>query len=576
MWVNGGRLHGLRHPLSLTPAAVATLADFNPVVDDPRLRIRYWYCTENQNNDGYETEDGGRQYGSQFHRGRRSVRRGLPHALCVFVVAVSMAACDIEIATDVDSVAQTESAPKPNILLIIGDDLGVDRIPMYGVGENPPETPVLASLADSGLLFEQVWSQPTCSPTRATMLTGQFGFRNGVGAPLPGGRIQTPPIPSGSPVEQQLGVRRAITVPWSIVAARQEDPDAYDSIPMGLRADAVTLPALLREGGRGYTTAAIGKWHLADADNGELLHPARVGFDHYSVLMENGPGSYFAWYENVNGELEARTGYTPARKVDDALAWIAAQGEQPWFLWLALNLPHGPQHAPPGRTAALRNPADPAHLDNTPVYMRLMVEEMDAQIGRLLDSLDPAVRDRTIVIFIGDNGTNEFAYDSQSEYDRAKFMLYQQGIHVPLIVAGPGIAQDERVNGLVNTADIFATVLEIAGQDAQMATDGEAVDAVSLVPYFGEPHRESLRTFNYADKFYQIHGIEVGDYAVRNARYKLIGSTAREELYDLQTDPLERNNLLVEGVARNEVTYERLKSLVRTLHDSAGRITPEP
>ena len=489
------------------------------------------------------------------------------------MAAVALAGC--ERADDI-----SDETLRTNILLIIGDDLGVDRIPMYGVGENPPETPVLASLADTGLLFEQVWSQPTCSPTRATMLTGQFGFRNGVGAPLPGGsagQYEAPAIPIGSPVEQQLGVRRQITVPWSITEARQGDPDAFGRAPNGLPADAVTLPALLRDGDTGYSSGAIGKWHLADSENGGLKHPGHVGFDHYSVLMENGPGSYFAWLENINGELETRAGYTPARKVDDALDWIAAQGEQPWFLWLSLNLPHGPQHAPPGRTAVLRNPADPAHLDNTPVYVRLMVEEMDVQIGRLLEGLDPKVLDRTIVIFIGDNGTNEFAFDTPSEYDRAKFTLYQQGIHVPLIATGPGIAQGERVGGLVNSVDIFATVLELAGYEVPSETDDEPIDAISLLPYFQEPNRASLRAFNYADKFYQNHGIEYGDYAIRDERYKLIGSTAREELYDLEADSLERQNLLA---AANTDGYDeilaRLKAMVRTLHGSAGWTTPEP
>ena len=491
--------------------------------------------------------------------------------LCM--AALALAACD-------RAVDDSTETTRPNVLLIIGDDLGVDRIPMYGIGEDPPETPVLASLADSGLLFEQVWSQPTCSPTRATMLTGQFGFRNGVGAPLTGGMAgqdEAPAVPAGSPVEQRLGVRSQVTVPWSIAEARQGDPDAFGRVSSGLPTDAVTLPALLRDGDTGYASAVIGKWHLADTENGGLEHPGHVGFDHYSVLMNNGPGSYFAWLENVNGELEARTGYTPARKVDDALDWIAAQDEQPWFLWLSLNLPHGPQHAPPGRTATLRNPADPAHLDNTPVYVRLMVEEMDARIGRLLDGLEPEVRGRTVVIFVGDNGTNEFAYDTPSEYDRAKFMLYQQGIHVPLIAAGPGIAQGERVAGLVNTADIFATVLEIAGYDAQSATNAEPVDAISLLPYFVEPQRPSLRAFNYADKFYQNHGIEYGDYAIRDERYKLIGSTAREELYDLEADPLERRNLLAEGdTVRYDEIIIRLKSIVRSLHGSASRTTPEP
>ena len=115
----------------------------------------------------------------------------------------------------------------------------------------------------------------------------------------------------------------------------------------GLRLDESALPAQLKLSRTAeYSTAAFGKWHLADLDNGWLEHPGQIGFDRYSVLMLNEPESYFAWWENVDGTLEERHGYTPARKIDDALAWIGEQRDQPWFLWLALNLPHYPQHVP--------------------------------------------------------------------------------------------------------------------------------------------------------------------------------------------------------------------------------------
>ena len=235
-------------------------------------------------------------------------------------------------------------ADGPNILLLIVDDAGVEQFASFGIGTAPATTPNLDTLAARGMQFSIVWAQPMCSPTRATLLAGRYAFRTGVGFATAGvgvgGDYPAPPEPLAGALpelQESLGPVREIS-------ARIRPVDTPAS-SYGLRRDEIGLPRVLRETA-GYATAAIGKWHLADTRNGWLEHPGNVGFEHYSVTMRNQPESYFSWWENVNGVMEHRTGYTPQRKVDDAIAWLAEQEDRPWFLWLAFSLPHYPQHLP--------------------------------------------------------------------------------------------------------------------------------------------------------------------------------------------------------------------------------------
>jgi arylsulfatase A-like enzyme len=114
----------------------------------------------------------------------------------------------------------------------------------------------------------------------------------------------------------------------------------------------------------GYSTAAIGKWHLADEGNGWINHPNLAGFDHFAGLMDGGPRSYFAWNKVVNGEVIGKVGYTPADKVDDAIAWLDVQNENPWFLWFAFNLGHALQ------AFAIRRPGRILRLARRPLRTR--------------------------------------------------------------------------------------------------------------------------------------------------------------------------------------------------------------
>lgn len=179
----------------------------------------------------------------------------------------------------------------PNILLLIGDDMGVETLASYGVGENPPTTAALDELARQGVRFTNFWSQPICSPTRATLLTGRHGFRTGIGRPTSHGppMPEPPAKPEWAPYERPIMVRDADEMPLYLL------PEEF-SLPMALKADADL----------GYATAAIGKWHLADIPNGWIDHPNLVGFDHFSGLIEGETHSYFAW--NSEQVLALRAG----------------------------------------------------------------------------------------------------------------------------------------------------------------------------------------------------------------------------------------------------------------------------
>lgn len=441
----------------------------------------------------------------------------------------------------------------PNILLIIGDDMGVETVASYGVGENPPATAHLDDLARNGVRFTNFWSQPVCSPTRATIVTGRYGFRTGIGRPVTnrGPLPEPPPIPEWALPNTGTGT-----------GGGGMGTGELQSLPRhGLGADEYTLPQAFDANAHlGYSTAAIGKWHLADADNGWLEHPNRIGFDHYSGGATGGVESYFAWNKVVDGEIAGAVGYAPADKVDDAIAWIEAQGESPWFMWFGFNLPHTPLHTPP----------DDTRTGTSEGVYAAMIETMDAQVGRLLASIEPDVLENTFVIFMGDNGTPSGSVTAPFQPGRAKGAVYQGGVNVPFIVTGPGVRRGAVSDALVNSTDLFVTIMEMAGIDTAETIPSDVThDSVSFLATLSDP-AASPRDWVYADEFFGgFAGVETADYAMRNERYKLMRFDGVEEFYDLQADPYEHRDLL-EGQlsAEQRTAYETLRAELEKLRSS--------
>jgi arylsulfatase A-like enzyme len=263
-------------------------------------------------------------------------------------------------------------APQRNILLIIADDYGIDATRYYRLADRrvttppAPATPNLAALADNGLLFRNAWAQPSCSPTRATILTGRYAFRTGMGKLVPHDSTAPAPVLAAS----------ELTLPEAFQADPQLD----------------------------YYLAHIGKWHLGRG----LYNPRTQGWPRFSrphpdlAYVEN----FHSWPKVVDGVATTSTIYITTDQVNDTLAAIDAAriAQQPFFLTLALSAPHKNYHKPPNEFTTYDSLVD----DPTPdqalqrLYYRAMIEAMDTELGRLLAEID---FDTTTVIFVSDNGT---------------------------------------------------------------------------------------------------------------------------------------------------------------------------
>jgi arylsulfatase A-like enzyme len=407
------------------------------------------------------------------------------------------------------------SSARPNLVLILADDFGVDLLGAYGEGSDPPCTPHIDALAAEGLLFRNAWSNPTCSPTRAGVLTGRHGFRTGIG------NVLTPMLPG---------------------------------LPLG----ETTLPELLA----GYASTAVGKWHLA----GNLgdLHPNASGFLHFAGSISGTLDSYTQWQKVVDGQASVSTAYATSDTTDDAIAALRSMPE-PWFLYVAYNAPHDPFHAPPpalcsppacAKTWCGNLPQNPTNRD----LAKAMVEALDAELGRLLAEL-AVVDPQAYVVFMGDNGTAQQVSQPPFLPPHAKGTLFEGGINVPLIVAGPGVAPGECA-ALVCGTDLYATFAELG------RVRSAAEDSVSLVPYFSNP-RLALRQTVYSELFSPVGGsppFPSHTRAVRDARYKLVRSQAAPDaLYDLWSDPFETADLLPGLDAGQAAAYAALVAELVTL-----------
>jgi arylsulfatase A-like enzyme len=427
---------------------------------------------------------------------------------------------------------------RPNILLILADDMGVDLMGAYGEHPDADFTPVLDALAQRGLLFRNVWSNAACSPSRATILTGRYSHRTGIGQ----------------------GVE-------------------YYATPFELSVDEQTLPRVL---GAEYRTAAVGKWHLGARLVSGPRHPNTMGFETFSGSMTILDGfigdAYYEWPKVVDTTPSVSTTYHTTETVDDAIELIDSYGREPWFLWLAFHAPHAPYHKPPAHLHDFDLP-DPI-IDHIPVHVRAAAQVMDTEIGRLFDSMGPSVLARTVVIFAGDNGTSSRATTAPFDPEHAKLTVFEGGINVPLVIAGPGVVEGKTCQALVNTTDLFATVAELGGSAAR------AEDSVSLVPYLSDPDQPGLRSWVYAEHFLPNgHGPPTYRLrTVRDLRYKLIyeyvdlAVPTSRLFFDVENDPFETTNLLGGPLATHaQSALTKLSTLLAEdvpLWQSAGPGTP--
>ncbi len=403
-------------------------------------------------------------------------------------------------------------ARKPNVLVILADDLGSADLGYSGCRDIP--TPNLDRLRGQGVRFANSYvSHPFCSPTRAGLLTGRY--------------------------QQRFG---------------HENNPQY-GVGEGLPLSETLLPALLKPAG--YTSALIGKWHLGDAPH---FHPNARGFDEFYGFLGGGhqyfplePPRIDAAKEYFipltrNREPVPQREYMTQDLSREAATFIARRKRDPFFLYLAYNAPHTPMQAPPEYLARFASISDERRRQYA-----AMVSALDDGVGAVLKSLQENSLDNdTLVFFLSDNGGPPQANSSSNlPLRNGKGSLYEGGIRTPMIARWtgrlkPGGAFDAPVTSL----DIAATTLALAG--APPAKD-RPLDGVDLLPFLtgarsGSPH-ERL--------FWRTGGGT--HHALREASWKLVlHQDSEPELYDLARDPAERNDIALSNLPRVRELRARL------------------
>lgn len=420
--------------------------------------------------------------------------------------------------------AQTTQQGPRNVVFILSDD---HRYDFMGFHPNAPdwlETPALDRMAAQGVHLQNAFvTTALCSPSRASILTGRYAHRHGV-------------------------------------------VDNTSAIPAGT----VFFPEYLDQAG--YNTAYIGKWHMGEDAQSDMPRP---GFDYW--ISFRGQGVYSNPMLNVNGQRRQVQGYTSDILTDSAIAWLGRQRpDRPFFLYLSHKAVHAefepaPRHA--GRYAAERI-LYPVSMPNTEANYRekprWVYEQrsswhgvdymfhgqfdfdtfyrrysetllaLDEGVGRVLDVLDRQDMSRnTLVIYMGDNG---FLLGEHGLIDKRN--AYEESMRVPMLAYAPGwITPGSTTSTLVRNIDIAPTILELAGVPSGHDMDGRSF----LAALRGGALPAAAGEFLYEYYWEYAFPHTPTTFALRGDRYKFIyyhGVWDLQELYDLQTDPNERFNLV--------------------------------
>ncbi len=468
-----------------------------------------------------------------------------------------------------------EKTKRPNILLIIGDDIGIDATTnmypglidsltkQYGpsghnhpdykmINGRPASTPSLDSLAKGGIRFTHAWTQPFCSPTRTSLLTGLFSAKTGV-------------------------------LDYTNWLSQNHHSFVKD----------------LKEKG-GYSTAIFGKWHIAGLGQYPGMKPKEAGFDLFRGNLHGGLATYFEYDYQIQDDTTppdqwrtekapvrslpgiAPTTYAAVVKTADTINWITEQEknnpDKPWFVWFAFNLSHitGNQMPNPMVIPNADTMDEPSRKEmeacmgpdgqfgsanvgscSSEALMRAMTNSMDTMIGRVIETvekLDP----NTYIIYLGDNGTWMFGEKREfidnlyiTRRDRSKGTAYESGVRVSMAIKGPGIKANKQSDEWIHNVDLFSTILELAGLEVPKMVpnrtgDGTvAVDSVSLSPILfrgatglRDPDTGYLLTETINPVMNNLRHV-----GARNATYKVLCANNTETgnctFYNLIDDPIE-------------------------------------
>ena len=470
------------------------------------------------------------------------------------VVATLLPACDAaEQGSNVEK--------RPNIIFILTDDQRYDELGFL----NPViDTPNMDRIADQGVHFQNAFvTTALCSPSRASILTGQYMHNHGV-------------------------------------VDNNEPP----------KADAVFFPQYLQEAG--YETAYIGKWHMGEAgSSGHSLDDPQPGFDHwvsfagqgdYYPVVRNGRTSRF----NINGEYVNQRGYITDELTEYALDWLGDRGDEaPWFMYLSHKAVHAnfsPAERHENQYADRKVPVPASQADTPenrqgkpmwgqnqrnswhgvdfPYHSSLDVQSYKMQYHRALSAVDDSIGqlfswleasgnlENTIVILMGDNG---FMFGEHGLIDKRN--AYEESMRVPLLMSGPTIARNKTAEEIVANIDIAATLLDMAGVAPAEQFDGASFYTIakgeSMPEWRDELLYEYYWEFNYPST--------PTTFALRTPEYKFIqyhGIWDTDELYDMRGDPREMRNLIADPDYLEVVGQMRRRLFDRLTNRTGEHIIP--
>ena len=420
------------------------------------------------------------------------------------------------------SFTQALAAPSPNIIIILADDLGWNDVGYHG---SEISTPRLDKLAANGKQLKRFYVNSVCSPTRASLMTGQASTRIGITAPMP-----------------------KIT-------------------PTGLPLQLKTLPQYLQQ--LNYQTALVGKWHLGVK---KPYHPNRRGFDSFYGNLSGAIG----YYDHVhgghydfqrNGKTERQTGYVTHLQADEAVRVLKRRDKtRPLFMFLSLGAPHLPNEAPKAAIDAYAQIEDERRRIHA-----AMVTEMDTAIGQVLDEVKAQnMRDNTIIWFLSDNGgltdyrgmppafyriidsakwlfgddipirfvefmrTNtEDGGSDNAPLRGAKGSVREGGIRVPAIISWPGTLTPEKFDTRFSIVDVLPTLMDLVGGEDK-----------KVQPHDGRSYWPALSGRAAQPDAPFITQAFNGNTAVFHDKWKLlVNADGSAALYDINNDPTETENL---------------------------------
>lgn len=413
---------------------------------------------------------------------------------------------------------------KPNILLILTDDQGWGDLSCQGAEDL--RTPNIDRLFEGGVRLDQFHSSSNVSsPSRAGLLTGCY------------------PIMVGVP-----GVIRGTSYTHG-----------------HLSPDAVLLPQMLSK--VGYSTAAIGKWHLG-LQTPNL--PNDRGFDYFAGFLGDMMNSYYTYaregknYMRINRDEVHPKGHATEVFSDWAIDYIekAKDEKNPFFMYLAYNAPHDPLQPPIEwlEKVVAREPG----ISETRSRLVALIEHLDYNIGRVLETLEKTRQlENTIVIFTSDNGGWVRAEANCGPHRGWKGDMYEGGISVPCAVYWKGRLAPKRLDNLVMMTDVFPTLCNFAGVEPPHAVDG-----ISVLPLLrGEKQETDRRFVFWAKRTEAAYDIQA---AVRFDRYVLLRNSANGDFYyyDLVSDPMQQHDL-----SQNDAMYKELQRQLK-LHLEKGNAVP--